>query len=111
MAAGLVERLLSSVQRLAAPAEEQLRYVRELGVGNDEIALEFDDVAGTRRTLVIDGMLSEEQAEAIAAIDVQLRRISSAGAVRWTDEAMRTGEDWAALRSAAQSALAVMSGD
>ena len=85
--------------------EQQIDHVERLAVGLDELALEFDDVSGTRFRLVAEGALTPTQAAAIAAVDRHLSQMTSAGPTRWTENAVRTGEDWAHLRKLARLAV------
>jgi hypothetical protein len=105
MSAALVEQIKTALATLAMPPDRQLVHVQELRVGNDELALEFGDVAGARRGLVSEGVLSKAQADSIGAVEQQLTRISTAGAGRWTDDAVTNGEDWSELRRLAEVAL------
>lgn len=104
MTNALLAQLRAALDVLAMPPERQLEHARQLGVGNDELALEFDDVGPARTLLVKDGLLSGEQAASVAAVERQLSRISSAGPSRWTNAALLSGEDWEELRRLAQSA-------
>lgn len=98
-------QLQDALATLAMPSRAQLERAKAIGVGIDELALEFDDVARARGKLVLDGELSDEQALAIVQVEAQLQRITAAGPQRWTDEAVSAGEDWSELRRLAQSAL------
>jgi hypothetical protein len=104
-----VVRLEQVLRLLASPAEDQLAYARRIGVGNDEMALEFDDIAGARHTLLSNGVLSAAQAEAIAAVAKRLNGITTAGPSRWGDAAIRSGEDWEELRGLAKQAVDLLS--
>jgi hypothetical protein len=101
----LRDQLVAALRLLGMAPELQLEHVRQLGVDVDELGLEFDDVAGTRKKLVADGVLSPTQAAAVAAVDYHLVKMTSAGPARWTDEAVLSGEDWVELRELARSAL------
>jgi hypothetical protein len=104
----VIRQIKVALETLASPADKQLAYVRGLGVGNDELALEFDDVSGTRRTLLADGTIDRDQADAIAAVERRLTSITRAGAARWTDIAITTGEDWREVRELAVAALGAL---
>lgn len=105
MTSRLRNQLQDALAALAMPSTAQLERVKALGVGIDELALEFDDVARARGKLVLDGELSDGQALAVARVEAQLHSITAAGGRRWTDEAVRAGEDWSKLRRLAQAAL------
>ena len=72
MTGGLRNQLQDALASLAMPSSAQLDRVATLGVGIDELALEFDDVARVRGKLVLDGELSEEQARAVARVEAHL---------------------------------------
>jgi hypothetical protein len=109
MSATLLDQLNSALAILAKVPEQQLAHVRDLGVANDELALEFADISGTRRRLLAEGLLTEEQADAIGAVERQLTSITSAGPSRWTDTAIRSGDDWRRVRELAESAIRALS--
>lgn len=108
MSEALFQQLREALEYLAMPADAQLRHVAELGVAPDELALEFDDVAPARRTLIAEGRLSDEQGDAVGAVQRQLKRMSSSGSSRWTPDAVRAGEDWREVRRLANSALLML---
>lgn len=108
MANALLGQLIAALEELAKPADEQLGHVDALGVDIDELALEFDDVAPTRDALVDKGVISRDQSDAVAAVDRKLDRMSDAGPSRWTEGALRTGEDWQELRLLAMRALTAL---
>ena len=74
--------LRETIERLAAPAETQLAFLRELGTYPmlDELALEFDDEY--RRVRSPDGpdreTRSAQAAAALAALDAKLDSMSGA---------------------------------
>ena len=105
---GLTGLLRSSLEHLASSPADQLEYVRRLGAGIDELALEFDDVSGTRRQLLLEGEISSTQFDALAEVEQQLTSMTRAGSAHWTEGAVREGEDWEQLRELAQKALATL---
>jgi hypothetical protein len=104
MSSALLAQIKAALDGLAMAPERQLERAKELGVGNDELALEFDDVSRGRVRLVAEGIMSRDQAAMVAAVELQLSKMTSAGPARWKDTAILTGEDWAELRRLAQSA-------
>jgi hypothetical protein len=104
----LIGQLKSTLETLARGPVDQLLYVRRLGTGMDELALEFDDVAPARLKLLAEGSITLDQSDAIAAVDRQLDRMTRAGPVRWTEQAVLEGEDWEELRRVARNALAAL---
>ena len=67
------EQLREAIAVLAAPADEQDRHLRQYGFtegyGNDELALEFEDVFISAPGLYRDGQLTQQQFEAVSAVD------------------------------------------
>jgi hypothetical protein len=59
-ARALIAQTASVLERLAAPAEEQVAYLQNLGVGDcaDELALELDDVARVLPALASRGFIT-----------------------------------------------------
>lgn len=100
-----VEQLRDALKVLSMPAEAQLQHVGALHADLDEIALEFDDIAPVRASLVDAGEMTAAQASAIDAVDRQLLEMSDAGPSRWTVAAASDGEDWRTLRQLALQAL------
>lgn len=105
----LVGELYGALRRLAAPPEEQVAYLKKLGVAPsaDELALELDDLLYLVPQLVRDGRLDDEGAEAIYDLDRKLADMSGpAKANLWTVEALLDGEQWLDVRRLAKQALA-----
>ena len=104
--------LVDALEQLAMPAHEQLRLLGEKldgrGLPVDELALQLDDIAGTRRALVSNGAMTEAQAEAVGAVHEYLGRLTVAGPVRWTPQAVATGDDWAEVRRLSSRALVLL---
>ena len=100
-----VEQLRDALKVLAMPAEAQLQHVGGLHADLDEIALEFDDIAPVRASLLDAGEITSAQASAVDAVDRQLLEMSDAGPSRWTAESASAGEDWRKLRLLALQAL------
>jgi len=92
--------------RLAAPAAEQLHYLRGLGPSLvvDELALEFDDIAEATATTA--GVLSADQQEAVRSVGEQLESMSgSERRYLWTPEALEETAEWETVRQRASLAL------
>ena len=102
----LFAQLEVAVERLNAPAEEQVAYLRALGVlpSADELALEFGDVAPAA---VIPGSgLTTAQRAAVEELDEVLDTLSGPEyASLWTVDGLRSDPRWARIRSTAATAL------
>jgi hypothetical protein len=97
--------LTRTLALLAASAEQQLAYLKQLGGSNDELGLEFDDVAGAAARLPT---MSPDLAVAVGTISDTLKTMSgSTNAELWTDEAIRSDARWEHVRELAKKALAL----
>ena len=98
--------LAAALRRLASPATEQVEYLAGLGVADlvDELALEFDDAYRPRLQLLHD---VSPDAESICA---EIDALISSDALGWTFADLDSA-DWAAVRSAAEAALAALDRD
>jgi hypothetical protein len=101
----VIQRLITSLQALAAPAEIQLARFPDFVVKADELALDFDDAL----MLVRDCPqleLTPGQVAALDALDQALDVMSGPGQGRfWTESALRDGAEWAHVRGLAAAAL------
>lgn len=103
-----LNQLRRSLRSLAAAGSDQPTLFPDDVIPADQLALEFGRCAG----VVHDddqSDLSQEQADAIAALEQKLVTMSRDGAEfdaeLWTEAALRTSEHWAEVRTLAQSAL------
>ncbi len=105
----LLEQLGEAIARLASPPEQQLAYLRRLDAGEsaDELALEFDDVAGA--ALSRPRLLTDEQRDAVRHLDRQLEAMSGTDKARlWATAAIGSAEEWTEVRRRAKRALSVL---
>ncbi|ORB50629.1 hypothetical protein BST43_22145 [Mycobacteroides saopaulense] len=82
------------VARMAASPEIQISYLQELGVGTDELALEFD-------SLHVPERLSLTDQQSVYALDVDrlLTAMSEAPDVgQWSYEGLQSDDRWAEVR-------------
>jgi hypothetical protein len=95
--------LLESLKRLAAPADEQVAYLRDLGSfpSLDELALEFDDVFGPPGTPPPEGPWADALSKLAAALNAMSGQENSH---LWTADALN-GPEWAEVRSLAREAI------
>jgi hypothetical protein len=104
----MIERLIHSLQALAAPADAQLARFPDFVAKADELALDFADAL----RLVSDRPqveLSAAQREALARLDAQLDAMSGESRrALWSEAAMRGAREWAATRRLAREALAAL---
>lgn len=97
--------LRNALEHLAADAETQARYVKQLGSwpSLDELALELDDVAKATESWA-SPMLRERVRELSSTLD---QMSGEANAHLWKPEALHTRE-WAEVRALASRALAAL---
>lgn len=90
----------SVVERLGLPAQNQLNYLKKLGVDGsaDELGLEFDDVWLALRPL-LDASKDEELLSALTALDEALSVDSL-----WDPRSLERSETWQEVRRLAQRA-------
>jgi hypothetical protein len=103
-----VARLLENLAVLAQPM-----HLSRLGVHGsaDELALEFHDSVLLLGQLVDDGLLDEQDAEAVLAVDRKLNEMSGGkNRVLWTAEALGREECWSEVRRLASLALKALEG-
>jgi hypothetical protein len=101
----MIERLVTSLQALAAEADVQLRRFRDVVCRPEELALDFDDALLLIRSCQ-QIELTPEQSRALAAVDTLLERMSGApNAVLWTEAALSDRAEWQRVREAAVAAL------
>ncbi|MFF4533962.1 hypothetical protein ACFY1P_32420 [Streptomyces sp. NPDC001407] len=101
---GFYRNLARALELLAADAEEQVAYVSELGVGVDELALEFDDLFRHAHGLVASELIPGAVIEALRTVDVELRNMTDSSDSLWEEDAVRAAPEWRSLRSAARNA-------
>ena len=99
------QRLITSLQALAAPADIQLARFPDFVGKADELALDFDDALMlTRDCPQLE--LTGDQVAALDAIDRALDVMSGPGhRPYWSESALRDSEDWARVRQLAVTAL------
>ena len=104
----MIERLIHSLQALAAPADAQLARFPGFVVKADELALDFADAL----LLISDCPqveLSAAQQETLGQLDAHLEAMSAAPrAPLWTDAAVRGAPEWVTVRRLAREALVAL---
>lgn len=100
---GRLLALAESLQRLAAPASEQVEYLSALGVGEltDELALEFDDLYRPLAARLV------ETSPGLSLACQQLDRMLASQHLKWTFADLGSPE-WAEVRRTAAAALSAL---
>jgi len=102
--------LVDSVIILSKPAGDQIEFIEAMGIPGqivDELALEFDRAL---ETALSNEVVSNDRAMGLLEdLLAQLTRMSGAANVLlWTYEALKSAEEWAAVRRLAARALAAL---
>lgn len=112
------QNLRQAVANLSAPAEKQVHYLERLfmpltggngteGYGNDELALELQDIFLTASDMISHGELTEVEREAVRPLDELLEKWSGKqNSDFWRREALFHDARWEEVRSIASCALA-----
>jgi hypothetical protein len=112
------QHLRQAIARLAAPAEEQDAWLRQLlghldasgregeAYGNDELALEFDDFFHAAGTMRENGEITQDEIDAAHVLnDLLLKRSGNDGSGFWTRPALWNDERWEEIRACARQVL------
>lgn len=107
-----MDRRLESIKRtviwLAAPASDQLAYLKSLGedVGPDELALDFDDEYRLVGALHDEGIISNRQRDILVNLSNKLAEFSGEeNSQHWTCEALTESAHWVQVRELASRFL------
>jgi hypothetical protein len=118
MMASRFQQLRQAVANLAAPAEEQVRYLDHLfasitgggsaeAYGNDELVEEFDDIFLAANDMIEYGELTEAEKEAVGSLEATLTRwCGQRDAEFWLRDALFSDPRWTDIRACAAQALA-----
>jgi hypothetical protein len=114
------QQLRQIVARLAAPAEEQVRYLDRISesmprVGspqdqpNDELALELEDIFLAANDMIAHAELTESEKDAVRQLGALLRTWSGAGnGGFWRCRALFEDPRWEEVRACAARSLALL---
>ena len=99
------------LRRLAAPADVQTQYLRDLGVypSADELALELHELVLLLRGKVMAGELSITEKAAVERLGRQFESFSGRrkGSL-WTVDALASAGEWKEVRARASECLSVL---
>lgn len=109
--AGFRNWVLSVLATLSATVEDQRQYLRENGIGLDEIFLQLDDVMYISRSRVDGGTLDREHFALLEGFSRQVFEFGESVPVGgWTLDFVESVESWGALRRSAQRVADVLGG-
>lgn len=100
--------LLKTVALLASDASVQLEYLKKLGIpeGIDELALEYDAIAGAAEDMLRLRELDKRQYDAIKKLDDLLSQMSGkTNSKLWTIDALSSAPEWEKVRYLAKQCL------
>ena len=103
--------LKESLTLLAADAQTQMRYLKNLGLpeGVDELALEYDETAAAADAMLDCGEINREQRDSIVQLNEYLGRISGqSNAHLWTPKALHESIEWQEVRRQARISLELL---
>ena len=109
-----VEMLRKCLATLAGEADEQLHSLRAEGCNPpedyiDELALDYDAIAGAARNMLREGELSPSACDCVEELDRYLASISGAqNAHLWTADALRSAQEWTFVRQRARHCLTLI---
>ena len=104
----MIQRLITSLQALAAPADIQLTRFPDFVVKADELASDFDDALMLMRDCP-QLELTGEQTDALDAVESALDAMSGPLCRHlWSDSALCESAHWARVRELAAAALAAL---
>lgn len=101
----IVRQLERALERLTWDPDQQLEFISRLGVGPDELALEFDDSFRIASGMADQSMLPSSVMEILRPIDDILAGMTNSGPAEWTTRAVSESQTWVSLRDAAQVSL------
>jgi hypothetical protein len=103
----MIERLVTTLEVLAAPADEQVARFPDVAGQMHAIGLDYADAL----LLITDCqqvLLTPEQQAALERVDDLLEALRGAGSSPWTESALRDGAEWRAIRRDAGEALRLL---
>lgn len=103
-----IKLLKEALNVLRSPADAQLEHLVSLGLPNgiDELALEFDDIAGAAEDMLECGELNQSQYDSVKKLSDLISKISGQHRSElWTTAALFLSEEWKAVRKLANECL------
>ncbi|MGW2698997.1 hypothetical protein [Streptomyces sp. NPDC001340] len=103
-----LQQLEKALNHLTLDPERQIAHISRLGVGPDELALEFDDAFRTVSGMINEGRLPEPLREPLDIIDNLLQEMTRTPEGKWTRDAILNSRDWSTLRELARNSLSAL---
>ncbi|MFI7233444.1 hypothetical protein ACIBO5_60590 [Nonomuraea angiospora] len=108
MAKGVWRLLREALGYLSLSPSEQIEWIDSVGVGVDELALQFDDGYLPSWSAREAGWLSNELAGHLDEINQHLSDLTDEGPDPWRSEGLRRHPTWEQIRSLSRDALSLM---
>jgi len=96
--------ILAVLDGVGADSIRQIRYLRSVGVGVDELVLELDDAVVTAQAKSREGLLRNDELELIERVGDQVDAWPPSPGPLWTEAALGEAPEWRDLREAAADA-------
>jgi hypothetical protein len=96
--------ILAVLADVGADSIRQIRYLRSVGVGVDELVLELDDAVVTAQAKRREGLLGDDELELIERVGDQVDALPPSPGPLWTEAALGEAPEWRDLRAAAAEA-------
>ncbi|WNV89366.1 barstar family protein [Umezawaea sp. Da 62-37] len=93
--------ILAVLDTVAADPLHQVRYLRDAGVGVDELLLELDDAVVTAQARWHDKLLLRHELNLIELVGAHVDAMTESSAPLWTEEALAEASEWRELRQLA----------
>jgi hypothetical protein len=100
--------ILAVLDGVGADSIRQIRYLRSVGVGVDELVLELDDAVVTAQARCREGLLDKDELELIERVGDHVDAMPPSPGPLWTEAALGDAPQWRDLRAAAAEAHAAL---
>ncbi|HEX6340065.1 hypothetical protein [Umezawaea sp.] len=100
--------ILAVLDGVGADSIRQIRYLRSVGVGVDELVLELDDAVVTAQAKNREGLLGQEELRLIERVGEHVDALPPSPGPLWTESALGEAAQWRELREAAAQAHAAL---
>lgn len=101
-----LDKVIQSLQLLAADYEQQVSALPDFVHVTDEIASTFEETYALVDDLVNEGLITSEQRAGLRRMDALLESMSGEEKGFWNLESLRTAEQWKQVRLLAEDILA-----
>ncbi|MFE7775784.1 hypothetical protein ACFU5O_18155 [Streptomyces sp. NPDC057445] len=100
-----LRQVIRALEPLTWSADHQLNHIRDLDVGVDELALEFDDAFRLALGRAAQGELPQQVVTLLTPTNDKLESMTTQGLTVWTPEALTEAPEWVEVRAESARAL------